>query len=112
VRELGEADITVAAPPDTHSPIEGRNLERFFHDQTKWSATTASDNIVGVIHNGDVINNEPQIHQWEAVMRDGALEGPEADLPDGMPYGVSVGNHDNSSPRQPRHTDRFNQYTA
>jgi hypothetical protein len=100
VRELTAADdFTIVVLPDTQIyTIEGRNLEKYFHDQTQWVRDHRKDyNIVGVIHNGDVINNEPQIYQWQVA--DAALkrlEKPEAGLPDGVPWGVSVGNHDNA----------------
>ncbi|MDQ3299946.1 MAG: metallophosphoesterase [Myxococcota bacterium] len=99
VRELSDADdFTIVVMPDTQIyTIEGRNLERYFNDQTRWIREHRSEyNIVGVIHNGDLINNEPQLYQWQvadAAMK--TLETPEADLPDGMPYGIAVGNHDN-----------------
>jgi hypothetical protein len=100
VRELSAADdFTIVVLPDTQIyTIEGRNLEKYFHDQTQWVRDNRERyNIVGVIHNGDVINNEPQIYQWEVASAALArLEKPEPGLPDGVPWGVSVGNHDNA----------------
>jgi hypothetical protein len=100
VRELSEADdFTIVVLPDTQIyTIEGRNLEKYFHDQTQWVRDNRERyNIVGVIHNGDVINNEPQIYQWQVASAALArLEKPEPGLPDGVPWGVSVGNHDNA----------------
>ncbi len=116
LRELGEMDdFTIVVMPDTQIyTIEGRNLEKYFNDQTKWiRAHRAEYNIVGVIHNGDVINNEPQIYQWNVASKAMAtLEKPEADLPDGMPYGVGVGNHDNklTGDNTVLDTTRFNQF--
>ncbi|MDQ3369659.1 MAG: metallophosphoesterase [Myxococcota bacterium] len=99
VRELGEADdFTIVVMPDTqYYTVEGRNLERYFHDQTTWIRAQRADyNIIGVIHNGDLINNEPQIYQWQVADAAMArLETPEPSLEDGMPYGIAVGNHDN-----------------
>ena len=116
VRELTAADdFTIVVLPDTQIyTIEGRNLEKYFHDQTQWVRDNReSYNIVGVIHNGDVINNEPQIYQWnvaDAALK--RLEKPEAGLPDGVPWGVSVGNHDNKliGDNTVLNTDKFNQY--
>ncbi len=116
VRELSEADdFTIVVLPDTQIyTIEGRNLEKYFHDQTQWVRNNRTKyNIVGVIHNGDVINNEPQIYQWQVA--DAALkrlEKPEPGLPDGMPWGVGVGNHDNKliGDNTVLNTDKFNQY--
>jgi hypothetical protein len=116
VRELGEQDdFSIVILPDTQVyTIEGRNLERYFHDQTRWIREHRADyNIVGVIHNGDVINNEPQLYQWrvaDAAMK--RLETAEPDLPDGMPYGIGVGNHDNklTGDNTVADTTKFNQF--
>ncbi len=116
LRELGEADdFSIVVLPDTQIyTIEGRDLERYFHDQTRWVREHRVDyNIVGVIHNGDVINNEPQLYQWrvaDAAMK--RLETAEPGLPDGVPYGVAVGNHDNKVLGDNRvpNTTRFNQF--
>jgi hypothetical protein len=116
VRELSDADdFTIVVLPDTQIyTIEGRNLEKYFHDQTQWVRDNRERyNIVGVIHNGDVINNEPQIYQWNVASAAMArLEKPEPGLPDGMPYGVGVGNHDNTlvGDNTVINTDKFNQY--
>ncbi len=116
VRELSDADdFTIVVMPDTQIyTLAGRNLERYFTDQTKWIREHRTDyNIVGVIHNGDIINNEPELYQWrvaDAAMK--RLETPEADLPDGMPYGISVGNHDNKQlgATPELDTTKFNQF--
>jgi hypothetical protein len=116
IRELTEADdFTIVVLPDTQIyTIEGRNLEKYFHDQTQWVRDNRDKyNIVGVIHNGDVINNEPQIYQWEVASAALArLEKAEPGLPDGMPWGVGVGNHDNKliGDNTVLNTDKFNQY--
>jgi hypothetical protein len=116
VRELTPADdFTIVVMPDTQIyTIEGRNLEKYFYDQTKWIRDHRAEyNIVGVIHNGDVINNEPQLYQWnvadKAMKR---LETAEPGLPDGMPYGVGVGNHDNKliGDNKALDTTKFNQF--
>ena len=116
VRELTSADdFTIVVMPDTQIyTLEGRNLEKYFNDQTKWiRAHRAEYNIVGVIHNGDIINNEPLLYQWgvaDKAMK--TLETAEAGLPDGMPYGVGVGNHDNKlvGGNTVLNTDKFNQF--
>ncbi len=116
VRELSDADdFTIVVMPDTQIyTLEGRNLERYFHDQTKWIRQHRADyNIIGVIHNGDLINNEPLLYQWgvaDAAMK--RLEVPEPGLPDGMPYGIAIGNHDNKllGDNTVPNTDKFNQY--
>ncbi len=116
VRELSEADdFTIVVMPDTqYYTVEGNSLEKYFHDQTKWIRENRENyNIVGVIHNGDVINNEPQIYQWNVASAALArLETPETGLPDGVPLGVAVGNHDNKlvGDNTVLNTDKFNQY--
>jgi hypothetical protein len=116
VRELSDADdFTIVVLPDTQIyTIEGRNLERFFHDQTQWVRDNRERyNIVGVIHNGDMINNEPQLYQWEVASAAMArLEAPESGLPDGVPYNTNVGNHDNKLVGDNRvvNTTRWNQF--
>ncbi len=116
VRELSDADdFTIVVLPDTQIyTIEGRNLEKYFHDQTQWVRDHREEyNIVGVIHNGDVINNEPQTYQWNVASAALArLEKPEPGLPDGVPWGIAVGNHDNklTGSNTVLNSDKFNQY--
>ncbi|MEJ7602661.1 MAG: LamG-like jellyroll fold domain-containing protein [Kofleriaceae bacterium] len=116
LRELSDADdFTIVVLPDTQIyTIEGKKLERFFHDQTQWVRDHRAEyNIIGVIHNGDLINNEPLLYQWrvaDAAMK--RLETPDAELPEGMPYGIAIGNHDNKlvGGNTALNTDKFNQY--
>jgi hypothetical protein len=116
LRELGETDdFTIVVLPDTQIyTIEGRNLEKYFNDQTKWIRDHRTEyNIVGVIHNGDIINNEPQLYQWNVADRAMAtLETAEPGLPDGVPYGIGVGNHDNklTGTNTVLDTTKFNQF--
>ncbi len=116
VREVSDADdFTIVVLPDTQIyTIEGRNLEKYFTDQTQWVRDNRERyNIVGVLHNGDVINNEPQLYQWNVASAAMArLEKPEPGWPDGMPYGVVVGNHDNklTGENTVLNTDKFNQF--
>jgi hypothetical protein len=116
VREVTSADdFTIVVMPDTQIyTLEGRNLEKYFNDQTKWVRTHRAEyNIVGVIHNGDIINNEPLLYQWnvaDKAMK--TLETPEPGLIDGVPYGVDVGNHDNKlvGDNTVLDTTKFNQF--
>lgn len=116
VRELSDADdFTIVVLPDTQIyTIEGRNLEKYFNDQTQWVRDNRERyNIVGVIHNGDIINNEPQLYQWNVASKAMArLEKAEPGLADGVPYGLAVGNHDNKliGDNTVLNTDKFNQY--
>ncbi len=101
VREVSDADdFTVVVLPDTQyysdedSPNAGS--AQYFHDQTQWVRDNREAyNVVSVIHNGDIVNNGDRNEEW--VIADAAmarLETPEPGLPDGVPYGVCVGNHD------------------
>lgn len=116
VREVSDADdFTIVVLPDTQNyTVQGRNLERYFHDQTQWVRDNRERyNIVGVIHNGDIINNTPETYQWQvASAAMGRLEMPEPGLPDGVPYGVACGNHDNRlyGSNTVLNSDMFNQY--
>jgi hypothetical protein len=101
VRELtAEDDFTIVVLPDTqYYTLEGANDEQYFYAQTQWVRDHRRDyNIVAVLHNGDLINNLPQDYQWRVADKAmSTLETPEDDLPDGVPYGIVVGNHDNAN---------------
>lgn len=99
VRQVSHADdFTIVVLPDTQVyTVEGKGLEHFFYDQTAWIRAHRDEyNIVGVIHNGDLINNGDKYdYQWQVADRAmKTLEAGEAGLADGVPYGISIGNHD------------------
>jgi hypothetical protein len=97
VRELSAADnFSVAVLPDTQHYSADSTLSHFFYEQTQWiRANRAARKIVAVLHNGDVTNNATIASQWTAPEKAFAtLEQPDTGLPDGIPYGVSMGNHD------------------
>ena len=99
VRRVSKADdFTVVVLPDTQVyTVEGKKLEHFFYDQTAWVRAHRDEyNIVGVIHNGDLINNGDKYdYQWQVADKAmKTLEGAEAGMADGVPYGISIGNHD------------------
>ncbi len=55
----------------------------------------ARDNIVGVIHNGDIINVPEVMEQWDWASKAMAtLEQPIPGYPAGLPYIIAIGNHD------------------
>ncbi len=69
----------------------------YFSAQTQWAVDHRhSDNVVGVFHVGDIINNADVPAQWQrasAAME--ILESvSEPGYPDGIPYGLVFGNHD------------------
>lgn len=87
-------DFTIVVLPDTQ--YYSQDYASIFHDQTKWIVDNREAyNIVGVIHNGDIVNRSGEVYQWEnADAAMGRLEEALADSKDGVPYGVTVGNHD------------------
>jgi hypothetical protein len=99
VRQVSRADdFTIVVLPDTQIyTLEGKGLEHYFYDQTAWVRAHRKDyNIVAVIHNGDLINNGDKYdYQWQVADRAmKTLETAEDGMADGLPYGISVGNHD------------------
>jgi len=115
VRELGSADdFTIVVLPDTqYYTVESRHLEQYFHDQTAWIVANREDyDIVGVIHNGDIVDHG-DTYEYEWIVADAAmsrLEVPAAALADGVPYGVAVGNHDQTPNGASGQTASFNRY--
>lgn len=115
VRQVSRADdFTIVVLPDTQVyTIEGKGLEHFFYEQTAWVREHRRDyNIVAVIHNGDLINNgDKYVYQWQVADRAmKTLETAEDGMADGVPYGISVGNHDLSVFGVPGRATSFNQY--
>lgn len=89
-------DFTIVVLPDTQNYTKNPDDEHFYSEQTQWIVDNREAyNIVGVIHNGDIINNWDVPHQWDVA--DKAMKILEAalpDSPDGVPYGITLGNHD------------------
>ncbi len=113
VRQIGDADdFTVVVLPDTQYYTRPGDDPKYFYDQTKWIMENAEAyNIVGVIHNGDIVDNASVESQW--VVADTAmktLERSSARFPDGMPYGVAAGNHDQSPNGTVGGTTNYNKY--
>jgi hypothetical protein len=92
-REI-DPDFAVVVLPDTQ--FYSASHPETFVDQTRWVRENAATyNIRAVLHAGDITDNGAEEDQWvnaEAAMA--VLEGPLPGLPDGMPYGLAVGNHD------------------
>ncbi|MGE3630607.1 MAG: LamG-like jellyroll fold domain-containing protein, partial [Sandaracinaceae bacterium] len=114
-RELTEADdFSVVVLPDTQIyTIEARGVERFFYDQTQWIMDNREDyGIVGVIHNGDLVNDgERYQYEWRVADRAmSTLEEAIDALLDGMPYGIAPGNHDQTPRGTAGNTTSFNAY--
>jgi hypothetical protein len=113
VRELTEADdFTVVVLPDTqYYTVEGRHNEHHFYAQTRWIMDNREAyRIVAVIHNGDVVDHGDR-YPYEWTIADRAMTTIEAavpGLPDGMPYAIDVGNHDQTPNGTAGNTDSFN----
>lgn len=108
-----EDDFTIVVLPDTQIyTLASRDLEPFYYAQTQWAVDNAEAyNIVGVIHNGDIVNNADVRSQW--VVADRAmttLEEATDFFVDGLPYGLSVGNHDQFPRKEPGETSFYNQW--
>ena len=101
-RELTmEDDFTIVVMPDTQIyTIQGRGLERYFRDQTQWIVDNRDAyDIAAVIHNGDIVQRADRPYEWNVA--DGAMSTLEPALPlmpDGVPFIVAVGNHDQGPP--------------
>lgn len=111
-----EDDFTIVVLPDTqyYSDVDSPNAGSpdYFHDQTQWVRDNREAyDIVAVIHNGDIVNHGNRIEEWtiaDAAMA--RLETPEAALPEGVPYGVCIGNHDQDVNSTAGSTATFNEY--
>jgi len=115
LREVSELDdFTIVVLPDTqyYSDVDASQAGSpdYFHDQTQWVRDNREDyNIVGVIHNGDIVNNGDEPEEWVIASAAMArLETPEDGLPDGVAYGVCVGNHDQDTIGTENETTGFN----
>jgi hypothetical protein len=92
-------DFIIAVLPDSqyYCASARRGLPAIFDAHTDWIVTSRlAWNIAYVAHLGDIVDTGDTLAQWQnatnALYR---LENPlTTGLPDGIPYGVTVGNHD------------------
>lgn len=112
-------DFTVVVLPDTQNYTAqlGGGTPQILSSQTQWIVNNrAARNIVYVAQEGDISNDgDLYISQWEnAVAAFRLLEDPSTtSLPQGIPYGLAVGNHDQMYPTadaNPAPTTYFNQF--
>ncbi|MCX4247916.1 LamG-like jellyroll fold domain-containing protein [Paraliomyxa miuraensis] len=117
LREVSDADdFAIVVLPDTqyYSDVDSPSAgdPQYFHDQTQWVRDNREAyDIRAVIHNGDIVNHGNAPEEW--VIANAAmarLETPEPELPEGMPYGVCVGNHDQESNGAVDSTTDFNMH--
>ncbi len=114
---LPEEDFTVVLLPDTQYYSGSRNggTEQMFYDQADWIVENREAlNIAFVLHMGDIVQSgDSYASQWavaaSAMYR---IENPATTgLEEGIPYTMSVGNHDQSPRGDPDGTtNRFNRY--
>lgn len=112
-----EVEFSIVVLPDTQyytSEKHGGKKEMFFA-QTDWIVKNAvKEKIAYVVHLGDITDDgEKYLVQWEnaaeAMYR---LEKPQPGYPQGIPYGMAVGNHDQTKSQYPLsgQTDLYNKY--
>ncbi|MDC0716617.1 metallophosphoesterase [Nannocystis bainbridge] len=117
VHELSDDDdFTIVIMPDTQNYTQFPGNFPQYQDQTKWVwEHRNTDRIVAVLHNGDVVQHGNQIElEWQrAQTAMTTLETEKPNFPDGIPYGIAVGNHDNGAhahDNKPFGTGLFNKY--
>jgi hypothetical protein len=100
--------------PDTqYYTVTSHGWQKYFYDQTQWIVDNREAyNIVAAIHNGDVVEHGDDFDaEWQVADKAmKTLEAPQADLPDGLPYAITVGNHDLEPINTTGSTAKFNQY--
>lgn len=117
LHELTDADdFTIVILPDTQNYTQFPGNFPQYPAQTQWVWDHRNtDRIVAVLHNGDVVQHGNLIaEEWDrAVAAMSTLETTATKFPEGIPYGIAVGNHDNgasSHDDQPFSTQRFNKH--
>lgn len=91
--------FSIAVLPDTqyYTAKKHNGSMKMFHNQIDWiRANAIGEKISYVIHLGDVSDHgENKLQEWErAAEALYKLEKPLDGYPEGIPYGVAVGNHD------------------
>lgn len=97
-----EPSFTIVVLPDTQFYVAGLHggTPEMFESQTRWIVEHRDSlNIVFVTQLGDCVEHgDAELAEWQradvamSVLEDPELEG----LPDGIPFGIAVGNHDQS----------------
>lgn len=93
--QASQDNFSIIVLPDTQ--YYSQSYPAIFETQAQWIVDNKDAlNIVFVAHEGDIVEDRDQEYQWlnaEAAMR--LLEDPvTTGLPDGIPWGVLPGNHD------------------
>jgi hypothetical protein len=111
VRQINEGDdFSVVVMPDTQYYVRPGDNLAYFTEQTKWIMDNAGAyNIVGVIHNGDIVDNGDVDSQWaNADKAMATLEKRSTRFPEGIPYGTCAGNHDQAPNSKVNGTTKYN----
>lgn len=113
VRELSEEDdFTIVVMPDTQYYTRPDDTHEHFYAQTQWIMDNrAAYDIAAVIHNGDLVDHGDREVEWaiaETAMA--TIEETSAALPDGLPWGVAPGNHDQAPNGSAGDTALYNQH--
>ncbi len=121
-RQLTDADdFTVVVLPDTQyytrdaAPPTRPDADdtEYFNTQTRWAWDHRYDQrVVGLFGLGDVINNADQTKQWTRASKALAIleDFNDPAFPDGLPFGVAFGNHDQFPKDVPEETENANKY--
>gem|GEM_PF-323473 len=112
-----ETAFTIAVLPDTQcysGTVFGGNNDMFIAQTTWIKNNWKQENIKYVIHLGDIVQSgEKKPEEWQnAIKAMYLLEKPEPGLPYGVPYGLTVGNHDQDPGQLPLtgKTTSYNKY--
>ena len=116
-QQLFTQNFTIIGIPDTQYLVDvAEPYPDIYDSQTQWIVANKNDlNIVYVAHLGDVVQHgNGQDQEWQYANHSMSfLEDPSTtNLADGIPYGVAVGNHDQSGWGNPdgNSTAKFNEY--
>ncbi|HRT09669.1 MAG TPA: Ig-like domain-containing protein [Candidatus Paceibacterota bacterium] len=111
-------DFSIVLLPDTQNYAAEKygGTKEMFIAQTEWIITNRVarniayvSNLGDIVNDGDIYQGQPNLTQWRnatnAMYR---LENPNrTQLPDGIPYGVAVGNHDQEPNGDPNGTTLY-----
>jgi hypothetical protein len=110
-------DFSIVVLPDTQyytsEKVGGKN--EMFKAQTDWIVKNAAkEKIAYVVQLGDISDDGEKFpKEWEnAAEAMYVLDKPQAGYPHGIPYGMAVGNHDQTKSQYPLSgkTDQYNKY--
>jgi len=114
---LTNDEFSIVVLPDTQYYTSEKNggKKEMFTAQTEWIVKNAAkENIKYVIHLGDISDNGEMFpEQWvNASNSMYKLEKAQPGYPQGIPYGMAVGNHDQTKSQYPvsGKTDQYNKY--